>query len=83
MLLLAVQAMFFTQLFRTHVRYTGLSTAYQVSSLLGGFTPLIALWLLQLGNGTPWLVAGFLAAIALISLISAALTTRQGLVNPD
>jgi MHS family shikimate/dehydroshikimate transporter-like MFS transporter len=69
MLLLSVQATFFTQLFRTSVRYTGLSVAYQVSSIVGGFTPLIALWLLQLADNAPWLVAGFLAIVAAISAV--------------
>ena len=67
MLLLSVQATFFTQLFRTSVRYSGLSAAYQVSSILGGFTPLIALWLLGRGDGGPWFVAAFLAAFAAVS----------------
>jgi MHS family shikimate/dehydroshikimate transporter-like MFS transporter len=53
MLLLSVQATFFTQLFRPSVRYSGLSTAYQVSAILGGFTPLIALSLLRWGDGAP------------------------------
>jgi len=75
MLLLSVQATYFTQLFHTHVRYTGLSAAYQVSSVLGGFTPLISLWLLQVGGGTPWLVAAFLATAAAVSL-ACALGTR-------
>jgi MHS family shikimate/dehydroshikimate transporter-like MFS transporter len=75
MLLLSVQATYFTQLFHTHVRYTGLSAAYQVSSVLGGFTPLISLWLLQRAGGTPWLVAAFLAAAGAVSF-GCALGTR-------
>lgn len=71
MLLLSVQATFFTQLFRTSVRYSGLSAAYQVSAILGGFTPLIALWLLRWSDGAPWLVAAFLAAVAAVSFCCA------------
>jgi hypothetical protein len=33
------------------VRYTGLSLAYQVSAIVGGFTPLISLTFLQQSNG--------------------------------
>lgn len=77
MLLLSVQATYFTQLFPTHVRYTGLSAAYQFSAILGGFTPLISLWLLQLAGGTPWLVAGFLASAAAVSLACAAATRTR------
>ncbi|MGE0222275.1 MAG: MFS transporter [Acetobacteraceae bacterium] len=76
MLLLSVQATYFTQLFRTSVRYTGLSVAYQVSSVVGGFTPLIALWLLQVTDNSPWPVAGFLAIAAAISF-GCALAARR------
>jgi MFS transporter, MHS family, shikimate and dehydroshikimate transport protein len=75
MLLLSVQATFFTQLFRTSVRYSALSAAYQVSSILGGFTPLIALALLRWSDGTPWPVAASLAAVAAVSF-SCALVAR-------
>ena len=75
MLLLSVQATYFTLLFRTNVRYTGLSAAYQISAVLGGFTPLIALWLLQASGGSSWPVAGFLAGVAAVSLCCA-LATR-------
>jgi MHS family shikimate/dehydroshikimate transporter-like MFS transporter len=39
-LLLSVQPSLFSKMFRARVRYTGLSVAYQVSSIVGGFTPL-------------------------------------------
>lgn len=74
MLLLSVQATYFTQLFRTRVRYTGLSAAYQLSSILGGFTPLIALALLRWADGSYVWVALYLAAIAAVSLACAAAT---------
>ena len=48
------------------MRYTGLSLAYQVSAIVGGFTPLISLTFLQQSNGTPWGVAAFLAAVAVL-----------------
>ena len=73
----AVQGTFFSELFGAGVRYTGLSIAYQVSAIIGGFTPLIAASLLKLGGGTPWLVAGFLCAISILSLVSAVLVRRE------
>lgn len=63
-LMLSVQATFFTTLFEARVRYTGLSVAYQVSAIVGGFTPLISLTFLQQTDGAPWGVAAFLAAVA-------------------
>lgn len=68
-LMLSVQATFFADLFGASVRYTGLSVAYQVSSIIGGFTPLVSLWLMRLTGNTPWAVAGFVAATALLSLV--------------
>jgi len=68
-LMLSVQATFFADLFAPSVRYTGLSFAYQVSAVVGGFTPLAALWLLDWRGGAPWAVAAALAAVALTSLL--------------
>jgi len=65
----SVQATFFSELFGANVRYTGLSVAYQLSAIIGGFTPLVAASLLKANDGLPWLVAGYLAIISLISLI--------------
>jgi MFS family permease len=72
-MMFAVEATFFAEMFGAGVRYTGLSIAYQVSAIVGGFTPLISAWLLRLEGGGPWFVAAFLAAISLLSLICAAL----------
>ena len=71
-LMLSVQATFFTTLFEARVRYTGLSVAYQVSAIVGGFTPLISLMFLHQTDGAPWGVAAFLAAVALLSFSCAA-----------
>jgi MHS family shikimate/dehydroshikimate transporter-like MFS transporter len=79
-MMLSVQPSFFAELFEPRVRYTGLSLAYQVSSILGGFTPLVALWLLRLSDNAPWPVAGVLFVIAALSFSCAAAglkTTRK------
>jgi MHS family shikimate/dehydroshikimate transporter-like MFS transporter len=72
-LMLSVQPTFFTQLFDTRVRYTGLSVAYQVSAIIGGFVPLVSLWTLRISNNKPWITAAGLAAVALLSLTCAGL----------
>lgn len=76
-LMFSVQATFFSELFEPGVRYTGLSMAAQLSAVVGGFTPLIASRLLAAGNGTPWYVAAYMAAIALLSLVCAAMTSAR------
>lgn len=78
-LMLSVQATFFADLFAARVRYTGLSFAYQVSAIVGGFTPLVALSLLQWQGGAPWAVAAALAASALLSLTCTVAARRHAL----
>jgi MFS family permease len=79
-LLLSVQPSLFTRMFAPGVRYTGMSLAYQVSAIAGGFTPLCALWLLRQSGGSPWLVAAFLVVVALVSFgcVAAATMTVSG-----
>jgi metabolite-proton symporter len=62
-------AAFFSELFGPHVRYTGASLVYQVSSVFsGGLAPLIATWLLaRHGIGA---VAGYLSALCAISAVA-------------
>jgi MHS family shikimate/dehydroshikimate transporter-like MFS transporter len=65
---------FFSELFDTSVRFTGVSIAYQVPAvLIGGFTPLIATWLVSVNDGNPWAVSVFLVAISALSLLCIAL----------
>jgi MHS family shikimate/dehydroshikimate transporter-like MFS transporter len=66
-LMFAGQATYFTELFGSDVRYTGLSIAYQGSAVVGGLTPLIAATLLATAGDTPWLVAGFVVLAGLIT----------------
>ncbi len=78
-LMLSVQATFFAELFAPKVRYTGLSFAYQVSAIVGGFTPLAALSLLHWRGGAPWAVAAALALVALLSLLCTVAARRHAL----
>ncbi|MED4697290.1 MFS transporter [Peribacillus frigoritolerans] len=67
--LFSIQSVFFTEMFGTHVRYSGLSFVYQVSGIIGGFTPLIASSLL-LWEGGALYISLFLVGASLISLIA-------------
>ena len=61
---------FFSELFPTHVRYSGTSIAYNLASLLAGsLAPVVALGLYQ-AFGTGYAVAAYLAVMGLISLIA-------------
>jgi MFS family permease len=67
------QAAFITELFPTRIRYSGVSLAYQLTSIVAGsLAPIIALWLYrEYGSATP--VAIYVGTACTISGISALL----------
>jgi MFS family permease len=66
------QAAWFAELFDTRVRYSGSSLGYSIGAVLsGGFSPLIAAALLATGGGRPWLIVGYFAVLAAITLAAA------------
>ncbi|HHQ6539681.1 TPA: shikimate transporter [Serratia fonticola] len=69
-MLVSVQQPMFTELFGTAYRYSGAGVGYQVASVVGGgFTPFIAVLLVELMDGSWHLVAAYLALGCLISAI--------------
>ena len=76
------QAAFFSELFGTRVRYSGVSLGYQLASpFSGGLAPIIAALLLKWSDGNPWPVAVYLALTAGITLI--AIRAAKETVNTD
>jgi metabolite-proton symporter len=67
------QAAFITELFPTRIRYSGVSLAYQLTSIVAGsLAPIIALWLYkEYGSATP--VAIYVGTACLVSGVSALL----------
>lgn len=71
------QAAFFSEAFGTRVRYSGTSFVYQFSGLVASaVTPAIAVTLLALAGGSPWLVAVFVIVYAGISFFSTYMATE-------
>lgn len=69
-MLVSVQQPMFTELFGTAYRYSGAGVGYQVASVVGGgFTPFIAVLLVELMDGSWHLVAAYLAMGCLLSAI--------------
>ena len=59
------------ELFPTNVRYTGSAISYNFSSILGAaVAPFIAVWLWEIGKGSPVLVGVYLAAMSVLTLIA-------------
>ena len=65
------EAAIFSELFKTRVRYTGVSFVYQFSGIFAsGLTPLIAAELMTRSGGSPWLVCGYVLVVSLISTVA-------------
>jgi MFS family permease len=65
-----VQAAYFSELFGTHVRYSGASLVYQLTSVFsGGLAPFIATWLLARHGSAA--VAGYMALACGLSVVAA------------
>jgi MFS family permease len=65
------QAAYFSELFQTRMRYTGASVGYQLASVFGGgFAPLIAVALLAAGGDDPYLVALYMMAMGIITVVA-------------
>jgi MFS family permease len=65
------QGTLYASLFPTRVRYTGLSTVYQLSGVYAsGLTPLILTGLIAAGHGKPWLACSYLVFTAVVSVIA-------------
>ena len=63
------QAAFFAELFSTKLRYSGASMGYQFGSVLaGGIAPLVAVALLNAGNGEPGWVILYFSVIGVITV---------------
>src|SRR5262249_28287909 len=69
------QAALIAESFTGRLRYSGASLGYQLASVIaGGPAPLIATWLYGT-YGTPYAIAIYIAACAVISIIATALMT--------
>ncbi|MGW7353289.1 MFS transporter [Streptomyces sp. NPDC054784] len=69
--LYGVEPAFFAELFSTKVRYTGLSLAAQLPSVLIGLWPLASTALLAATDGDPWPIALITVLALLVGLVSA------------
>lgn len=66
-----VEPSFFSELFGTKVRYTGVSLAAQIPSVLIGFWPMLSTALFAATGGDPWPIALITVLALLIGLVCA------------
>ncbi|GAS97717.1 major facilitator superfamily transporter [Mycolicibacterium canariasense] len=63
------QGTLYASLFPARIRYTGLSTVYQLSGVYAsGLTPLILTALIGAAGGSPWIACAYLAGTSVISV---------------
>ena len=66
------EAALFAELFDAKVRYSGVSFVYQFSGIFAsGLTPIIATYLLKVGDGEPWMICAYVMFAAVVSALSA------------
>jgi MHS family shikimate/dehydroshikimate transporter-like MFS transporter len=69
--LFATQPAFFSELFGTKVRYSGISIGYQFSAMIaGGLAPFVATGLVALAGGATWPVSLYWMAVGLITFVT-------------
>lgn len=76
------QGTLYASLFPAPIRYTGLSTVYQLSGVYAsGLTPLILTALIGAAGGTPWLACGYLVVTAAIAVTATLLLKPRALAD--
>jgi len=74
----AAQPTLFIDIFDTPVRFSGISLAREFSApLAGGVAPLIAIALLQVTGGSPWLVGVYVAALGVVTIVCLLLLPKR------
>jgi hypothetical protein len=70
----AVPGTLFSEIFRTNVRYTGITLGYQIgAAAAGGTAPFVATWLLGRYNDAPGPIAIYVILAGVISLAAISL----------
>jgi MFS transporter, MHS family, shikimate and dehydroshikimate transport protein len=65
----AVMGPMLATLFPTRIRYTGTGVSYNLESMIGGGpAPFIATALFALGDGKPWILAGYMTILGLATI---------------
>lgn len=67
----AVLGTMFSEIFKSNVRYTGITLGYQIgAALAGGTAPMVALWLLKVFDSSYTPIAIYIIFMGIISLIA-------------
>ncbi|QMT60127.1 MFS transporter [Legionella sp. PC997] len=72
------QGAFYSELFKTRIRYSGTAIAYHLSAAFsGGLAPLIATGLVEWAHGYTWPVSIYLIIMAVITIVSVYLSVER------
>jgi MHS family shikimate/dehydroshikimate transporter-like MFS transporter len=75
--MIAVQPVFYAELFGARVRYTGFAASREIGAALAGFSPLVAAALVAQAGGKGWPVALWMIGTAAVSFV-AFLLSKEG-----
>ncbi|MQA01600.1 MAG: MFS transporter [Streptosporangiales bacterium] len=79
-----IQAAFFSELFATNNRYSGISIGFQFATVLGGaLMPTVATLLLAASGGATWSISAYIAGLTVITLICTAAAKITGWTQAD
>lgn len=67
---IGVSAAMIAEIFPTRMRWSGIALSRELpAAVAAGTAPMVATWLVAVGGGTPWLVAGYLVVLSLIGVV--------------
>lgn len=79
-----IQAAFFSELFATENRYSGISIGFQLATVLGGaLMPTVATLLLRASGGATWSISAYIAGLTVITLVATAAARVTGWTDAD
>lgn len=79
-----IQAAFFSELFATGSRYSGISVGFQLATVLGGaLMPTVSTLLVEATDGGTWSIAVYVSALTVVTLVCTAAARITGWTSAD
>jgi MFS family permease len=73
----ALEPVFFSEAFDTSVRFSGISTGFNIGGMIGGVTPMIATSLVALSGGKSWPLSMFIMIAGLITVVCVCMISER------
>jgi MFS family permease len=73
----ALEPVFFSEAFDTSVRFSGISTGFNIGGVIGGVTPMIGTSLVALAGGKSWALSIFIMVAGLITVVCVCMISER------